>query len=628
MKKIILFSTMQDEGEIEVSDLKKRSLISLVVCSLFSLIIVSPVKAITYIDSCQTLNTANETYLLISDIINSPNVTCMNIQNNNITLNCQNHLIAGNNVTSSYGIWVGGSNNYIGNCNITNYTVGIAVREYNNIIDYCKVYGGNSVGLDIDSDSIDSGNLTINNSFFKNSGWWGVGVRAVSNTKILNTMISYSSQGINLYRTTNTVFLSNLTLFKNYIGVQFDAIYGTPNNTVVQNSVIGNSSIAVSYGGPASEGGITVNLSFINNTIENSTRAFVFYTVAGWKIYNNRFKNNDWAIWTYWGWSGSRFLAYNNLFNQTSYFENNGYSGINQWNTTTGGNFWTNSTGNGYSDTCVNENADDFCDVPYTILGDNIDYLPLTTPPTPQFCIGLNYSQRNPFVKNNCTDAYGFYEDSCFSPPELPAQVVDVFCYYYDGSVECASVGYECPNCVDGVCVLANYTTLTIQTNNAPCGVFVPSLGSHVYPSNQNVTVTVYPTCPFLRWQLNNGTNITAHSFILKMNDNYNATCYFNITGIPEQQPPEVGGGHLLPIDFAWLNPSIAGYMILGIFNISIAGFTAYLTKSAEIGIGVFLLFFLVFLYGGFYPAILWALVIFIVSAIVTIYMAKIVTGG
>jgi hypothetical protein len=239
------------------------------------------------------------------------------------------------------------------------------------------------------------------------------------------------------------------------------------------------------------------------------------------------------------------------------------------------------------------------------------------------FCIGLNYSQINPFVKNNCTDAYGFYEDYCL--PEISDKAtIQVYCY----NQECVGVGMDCPDpytCANGVCI-TNYTTLRIATDRPDCGSFSPSIGSHIYPVNANVSVTVYPICSFNRWQLNNGSNITQSSFNLRMDNDYNATCHFNVTA--EQQSPEVGGGFALPDPFTWFNPSIAGYMVLGLFNIAIAGITVYVTKSTEIGIGIFLLFFLVFLYAGFYPSILWALIIFIVSAIVTIYIAKIVSGG
>jgi hypothetical protein len=71
---------------------------------------------------------------------------------------------------------------------------------------------------------------------------------------------------------------------------------------------------------------------------------------------------------------------------------------INYWNTTRqrgtriysagteiGGNYWTNPDGNGYSDTCTDADKDGFCDDPYVLATDNIDYLALSdeySPPT------------------------------------------------------------------------------------------------------------------------------------------------------------------------------------------------------------------------------------------------------
>jgi hypothetical protein len=91
-------------------------------------------------------------------------------------------------------------------------------------------------------------------------------------------------------------------------------------------------------------------------------------------------------------------LIYNNFFNSTEFFR---YAGVvageqpslNYWNISKtygtniiggpyiGGNYWGKPDGTGYSDTCEDSNKDGFCDNPYVIATNNIDYLPLAHPP-------------------------------------------------------------------------------------------------------------------------------------------------------------------------------------------------------------------------------------------------------
>jgi hypothetical protein len=43
-----------------------------------------------------------------------------------------------------------------------------------------------------------------------------------------------------------------------------------------------------------------------------------------------------------------------------------------------GGNFWANPSGTGFSQTCIDENIDGFCDSSYSMNSENADHLPLT----------------------------------------------------------------------------------------------------------------------------------------------------------------------------------------------------------------------------------------------------------
>jgi hypothetical protein len=167
---------------------------------------------------------------------------------------------------------------------------------------------------------------------------------------------------------------------------------------------------------------------------------------------------------------------------------------------------------------------------------------------------------------------------------------------------------------------------LDMQASNPACGGFYPSLGLHNYTVYSVVNISVYPYCKFWYWNITSKPQIYDTSFNLLMNGNYTVKAYFNTTG----QDATAGGGisaNDTGAVAAVLNPFLAGYMMLALFHLAIAGVAVYVTKSAVFGIGVFFLFLLVFLAGGLYPSAIWAIVIAIVAIIMTMIMAKI-RGG
>lgn len=74
------------------------------------------------ISSCQTLSTANEVYILTSDIIDKDG-TCFTIGANNITLDCRGHVIDGDGDSSGYGIYINGARNgfTLRNCTVKEF---------------------------------------------------------------------------------------------------------------------------------------------------------------------------------------------------------------------------------------------------------------------------------------------------------------------------------------------------------------------------------------------------------------------------------------------------------------------------------------------------------------------------
>jgi hypothetical protein len=128
---------------------------------------------------------------------------------------------------------------------------------------------------------------------------------------------------------------------------------------------------------------VVTNSTFFNNTVGISIIG------DGNNISYNRIEQSEqYGIFI----GGSNNIIYNNLLNNTVnvYFS---ATNINNWNTTRqagtriytkyygneiGGNYWTNPNGTGYSDTCADSNWDGFCDEPYTLASNNVDYLPLS----------------------------------------------------------------------------------------------------------------------------------------------------------------------------------------------------------------------------------------------------------
>jgi len=86
------------------------------------------------ISYCGVLTSHNTTYYLTVDIINPTRLNCIDIQADNIVLDCQGYVISG--IQKGYGIYMEGrSGNTIRNCVINDFYYGIYLRySYNNTI--------------------------------------------------------------------------------------------------------------------------------------------------------------------------------------------------------------------------------------------------------------------------------------------------------------------------------------------------------------------------------------------------------------------------------------------------------------------------------------------------------------
>jgi len=301
-------------------------------------------------------------YFLENDIINTTQSSCINISVSDVILDCQKHLIdADTGAIRVNGIYIYNSsatlnNITIKNCNLTDWgSAGIEIENANKT---------NFVNLTINV--IDSAirATKLNNSYFSNINIQGG-----------------TSYGIYLYNSSYNS-LTDITVIDEFAGLFIG--YGGYNN--VSNSSFSSNTNGIYLGA-------TNNNIFDNINSSSNGKGFLLYNNANSNtIKNSIINNNSYGVYLY---SSSSNRIYNNLFNNTNntYFSGTIYS--NYWNTTRqtgiriiysnyfneiGGNYWTNSTGNGYSDTCADSDLDGFCDDPYTLETNNVDYLPLTRP--------------------------------------------------------------------------------------------------------------------------------------------------------------------------------------------------------------------------------------------------------
>jgi parallel beta-helix repeat protein len=340
-------------------------------------------KADIYLTDCAVLDTPGETYYLTQDIINSTASTCMNIQVDNVTLDCQNHIIEGVGDVDTYGIYaLVRTNVTIKNCVVTDWYYGIYLS--------CS----NSTSSNIAVNSNYEGIYLVNSNF----------------NNLTNITGNFNLYAIDFYRSNNNT-LSNIVANLNYAG---GITFGYSNNNTLSN-ITANSN--VNYGIAFEDSNfnnltdITTNFNdkgidfyqtssnTLSNIISSSNNYgfYIRYSVSN-TIKNSIIQNNtEYGI--YLQASGDpENLIYNNLFNNTNniYFDEGIYA--NNWNTTRqtgsriyslgteiGGNYWTNPDGNGYSDTCTDADKDGFCDDPFVLATDNVDYLALSdeySPPT------------------------------------------------------------------------------------------------------------------------------------------------------------------------------------------------------------------------------------------------------
>jgi parallel beta-helix repeat protein len=410
-----------------------------IIFALAFLLLLPLTKANTYLTDCAELNIPGETYYLTADIINSSASTCMLITADNVVLDCQGHTIDGVDAIGTVGInsWGYGKIATIKNCTVTDWFYAIQLGSNNKIQNL--VVESNLDGIIIqsvdniivkdsffDNNSLDIGYATTReemycHSYFENVTGadnkpilffnstveiknWDNNVSSIilcgaDNSVIDNLGISptHRSGGGVFVTASNNVSVTN-SIFKNIHSIDFDSENGNifnvsltstrygvsvySNYTTLKNIEVQN----CDYNGIYIFG--VLNNSVENVTVYNCSRGFYLWRTNYTKISNSKIQNCTYGIYLR---ESTNNLIYNNLFNNTNNFYFYGTIYPNYWNTTRqtgtrvysfgneiGGNYWTNSTANGYSDTCTDSDKDGFCDDPYVLATDNVDYLALS----------------------------------------------------------------------------------------------------------------------------------------------------------------------------------------------------------------------------------------------------------
>jgi len=263
------------KGEKLIGNGMKKFLLFAIFLISFSFMI-SSVKAVTYISDCSDLNQSGETYYLTADIIDSSISPCINISANNVILDCQGHIIDGDDV-AEYGIYVYRSeitttNITIKNCILSNWaTAGIYLFSSSNNQIINSTSNSNYHGIYLDSSS---NNQIINST--SNSNYHGIYLDSSSNNQIINSTFNYNSDtGIYLDYSSNNQII-NSTSNSNYYGIY---LLKSSNNQII------NSTSNSNYYG------IYLKYSFNNNQIINSTSNSNYYG-----IYLKHSSNNNQII--------------------------------------------------------------------------------------------------------------------------------------------------------------------------------------------------------------------------------------------------------------------------------------------------------------------------------------------
>ena len=268
--------------------------------------IATSIQTFHEIDSCTELNESGADYFLTEDIIDSSVSNCLEIKADNVILDCQNHLVDGNNAAQN-GININGyDNSIVKNCNLTNWrNAGIYVNNNaeNNLLNNIVAKNNEDWGIFIQS----SRNNILNEITSFNNSKYGVGFWSSPDNILNNSIIKDNSQ-FDVYHT-----IGCTNKFFNVTGTGDKPIL-LFNNPVTIKDWDNNVSQIILCGAHNS---VIENLRMDRSDTRNN--GLVMILTSNSKISNSYFNNSYVGIYT--------FYSDNNQFTNIN-VANNSYSGM------------------------------------------------------------------------------------------------------------------------------------------------------------------------------------------------------------------------------------------------------------------------------------------------------------
>ncbi len=247
----------------------------------------------------------------------------------------------------------------------------------NSIIDNLTLIGSGNNGLIITATYY----TNITNSYFENL-YDGIYLDSSNSNALTNiTTNSNIDNGIYLSYSDSNNFTNITSNSNTWNGIYF--YYSDSNNFTNITSNSNNNGILLYHSNSNNFTNITANSN-------NYRGIYLSYSDSNTLANSHISNNTQYGLYLYNAGSSTPNLIYNNFFNNTNNIYFSGTIYPNNWNTTKqegmnivgkeyiGGNFYAKPDGTGYSETCEDSDFDGFCDSPYTLATDNIDYLPLT----------------------------------------------------------------------------------------------------------------------------------------------------------------------------------------------------------------------------------------------------------
>jgi parallel beta-helix repeat protein len=166
-----------------------RKITFVLLLSFVTLLLIPPVGAVTYIDSCQDLTQEGETYILTGNVEYVDGNKCFNITTNDVTLDCDGYVI---NHTGTYG----GTSPPPGPGGGGNKDFGVYINGRNNIvIKNCKIChvdcSNTGYGLSDGIGVIGSSYITLTNNIIRNTIYTPILVKNSNHVTITGNTIPH-----------------------------------------------------------------------------------------------------------------------------------------------------------------------------------------------------------------------------------------------------------------------------------------------------------------------------------------------------------------------------------------------------------------------------------------------------